>query len=724
VWEFAYLKPFVDYGFPIATVAGYTPVRSAVQAAAGYFLPTAAPTRQFVYAVAGVTSDGVESIAVESGIITVGADISPTTPVYIEITAGDPVDHYVIYKGFDGVLGFIGTVKCDITGQQDAAHVRQEALTYWISFYQNAGGYDYYTVIRLANDEADKAAQQAASDAGIVKGETSFIFPDDNIAPDFTDRPRERVNEFVPVVLTTPLPDGTSIVASKPACVAYFQQRRIYANLDKKPDTLIMSETGDYGNFQRSIPTIDSDSMEVTLAQGALNEIRALVPLRNLLVFTAGGEFVLSGGDRPVTPSNIDASSVSYRGIGSLQPLVIGGVVLFKDRGGHIRELLYDVNSNDYPSSDVGLLASHLFDGHRIVDWEYVSSPRSVVWAIRSDGSMLSFTYVREQSVAAWARHTTEGKFRSMCSIRQGAAEGETLYFVVDRTINGVATSFIERMAPRDPKTSPCLDCSSNSVTYSGGAGTMEVSLTPAAGIIATDQVPRTMGWLKGNWIHLTANGVQFQDGQDALGSQVWLYGPSGERIVTKYVRNDGVGPTATIWVELVRDMPAAYRSNGYVFSTWKSASTTVGFFNHLKGHTVTVLADDGVISNQVVVNASDGSVALAQPASKVLCGLPYQPTLVMLPLNSQQQDIRSKPINISDVYFEVQDTRGMWVGEEGGTLTEVKPQFPDNQQLQTGRLHVRISSRWGASRCVTIVQKDPIPCTILSVTPEVTLGG
>jgi hypothetical protein len=726
-WELKTLENFVNYGFPVPRIS---PSGDAIQRFGSD--PGGTPTRDWQYAVSGVTADGKESLPVYSGVLAVGSNISSVRPLRLAVTAGDPVDHFNVYKGLDSTFGYIGTIKPSAQAARTWQEVYDE--TYAISFQAALdAGYGEMIASSSAQTDATLAANIAAAntDTGWTSGVTVFYFNDDNIAPDYTDHPREAVNPFVP--------DPITGLALKPGCVAFFQQRRVFANVEGQPDTLWMSETGDYLNYQRSIPTVDDDAIMVTLAQGGLNEIRSMIPLRSLMVFTAGGEFVMSGEKGAVTPSNLDAAPVSYRGSGTLQPLVIGGVVLFKDRGGHIREWVYEQQSNDFPSTDVGILASHLFNYHRIVDWVYASSPRSVVWLVRDDGVMLSFTYAREQSVAAWARHTTSGKYRSVCSLRTGAAEGETLYVVVDRTISGTPMSFIERVLPRDPSSSPFLDSSLTSSLVTGGGFVLTLKqypLTKIVGdrVIVGHVIAGTLGYKKGNWCHAQTDSVQLSTDLIVNGTKFYVFkSPLGERFVGKLVLADdptGIGTASGFWIELQQDLlPSLFDGKSpdpvpIDAPDWNLASTRWGWWNHLVGQVVSVCADGGVTHRSVTVE-SDGTITIDFPASQVTVGLPYESTLQTLALTDDGRgSIRSKQKLVNEIQIEVADTRGVWVGEDENDLTEVKPEFPENTALSTGRLTVRASNRWNDNGSIFIKQVDPLPCTILAVTPEVVVGG
>jgi hypothetical protein len=203
-------------------------------------------------------------------------------------------------------------------------------------------------------------------------------------------------------------------------------------------------------NFDFSLPQKDDDSIDFTVASRQYEEIRGLVSLRHLVILTANTEFVADGGDKPMSPTNINLVPVSFNGSSTLHPLVIDNVILYlSSQRASIRELAFDGQRGGWGGSDVTLVANHLLaSGNRtIVDWTYQRLPYPIVWAVRDDGKLISLTYARDLTVAAWAQHDTDGLFESVCAVPEGSEDA--LYAVVKRTINGVARRFIERMATR-----------------------------------------------------------------------------------------------------------------------------------------------------------------------------------------------------------------------------------------------------------------------------------
>jgi hypothetical protein len=99
------------------------------------------------------------------------------------------------------------------------------------------------------------------------------------------------------------------------------------------------------------------------------------------------------------------------------------------------------------------------------LSWAYTAEPFSVVWAVRSDGKLLAFTWQQEHQVWGWTLCETDGTVESVCSVSEFGED--RLYLTVRRIIGGVSRLFIERMASAltDSIPSTCyMDCA---VSYS-----------------------------------------------------------------------------------------------------------------------------------------------------------------------------------------------------------------------------------------------------------------
>lgn len=206
------------------------------------------------------------------------------------------------------------------------------------------------------------------------------------------------------------------------------------------------SRTGDYESY--GVGVLDDEAVVFAINSKTINAIRSIIGARQLQIFTAGGEWVAVGGtDSPITPTNVRLSSETSHGSSGVTPLRVNDVTLFLTRyGRQLREFTQraDVVSDAYVAPDLLVLAEHLTRDAGIVALAYQREPTSTIWAVRADGVLLSCAYRREENVVAWARHVTCGAFESVTVVPHPDNNREQVWFIVNRTINGVTKRYVE----------------------------------------------------------------------------------------------------------------------------------------------------------------------------------------------------------------------------------------------------------------------------------------
>lgn len=263
-------------------------------------------------------------------------------------------------------------------------------------------------------------------------------FHDAGMLPDFAVTP------------PTPVPLFNA-TGDYPARAAYYQQRRFFAHTLNQPDAVWGSRVGFHSNFMISSPLQDDDALTFRIAGNQANPVRHLIGLKTLDVLTDGGAWTVGQSKTPLTPGNLPADQETYVGIGDAPPVVIGNAILYVEaRGSIVRDLQFDLQVEGLAGRDLTLFASHLFDGFTIARLDYQATPHSIVWACRSDGTLLGLTYLREQDVWGWHRHDSgaHARFEDVCVVPEGTQDA--VYLLVRRTIAGGFVRYIERLESRD----------------------------------------------------------------------------------------------------------------------------------------------------------------------------------------------------------------------------------------------------------------------------------
>lgn len=230
-----------------------------------------------------------------------------------------------------------------------------------------------------------------------------------------------------------------------PKMACFFQDRLVLAATKKEPYSIWMSRTGDYPNF--GIEKVDGGVTDDSAIKADLItrngfEILHLVPAKDLVILTTGNEWIIEGSS-VITPAKINPRPQTMRGSNTCPPQHIGNRIVHVQRSGKtVRDLGYQYDADNYNGDDLTLLATHLTEGHKLVSSAYIQEPNSTLYYVRDDGVLLSLAFIKEQNVFAWSHHTTDGKYKKVASIPNGASD--VLYVTVERD----GKTYIERFNP------------------------------------------------------------------------------------------------------------------------------------------------------------------------------------------------------------------------------------------------------------------------------------
>jgi hypothetical protein len=511
-----------------------------------------------------------------------------------------------------------------------------------------------------------------------------------------------------------------------PACVTFFEQRQVFGNFSYDPAQLVASKTGEYKNFDRSIPSLADDALDFRLASVRLNEIRAVAPLDKLLIFTAAAEWAMQGvSGGALAPNSVDAKPRSFHGSSWLDPLIVGTSALFvPDRAATVREFIQgqSITEAAFATRDLGVMAKHLFEGHEIVDWDYAEDPYGVVWAVRDDGRLVAMTYVKEHGVFGWHRHDTGNKalaadvdprdsFESICVVPEGGEHA--IYVVVKRYINSSYVRFVERFATRqvgDIEDAIFMDCT---VTYDGLDDSGEnVTINEYLG----------GGYDAGAEVEVDVSGAQWEP--TMVGKQVVVYkGSDTARVnIATYV------DTGQLRGTVVTAIPAALQGiAGTSFA--RGLNTFNAGLEHLEGEDVAVLVD-GNTHDECTVTAGAITLDTDIYGVDVQVGIPYYSDLETLQIHiaGSPGTFRDKSKIINKVSVEVEESRSLYAGQELASLTAWEQRDTD-LGYQTAinpmskLIEVVVEGTWRRTGGCVVRMIDPLPLQILSVIPKVDVG-
>jgi len=216
------------------------------------------------------------------------------------------------------------------------------------------------------------------------------------------------------------------------------------------------------------------DDVAWTYDLPGMNPIQWMKSGDYLMVGTTGGVGKLGQPDKPITPNFPPTYRIqNHNGCAYQQPAAAVDALLYVERGEEkVRELTYTFSTERYVAPDMTVLAEHV-TGDGIVQAVFQNRPDPVLWCVREDGELLSFTYHRTSETMAWGRNDTgaAGLFKSVATIPGPAAEDE-LWSVVGRTVNSSTVKYIEQHQPwnwgTDQNDCWFVDCATDDITDLG----------------------------------------------------------------------------------------------------------------------------------------------------------------------------------------------------------------------------------------------------------------
>lgn len=505
-----------------------------------------------------------------------------------------------------------------------------------------------------------------------------------------------------------------------PSCCTFYQDRLSFANTVGEPQTAWMTETGNYVSFKRSDPLVDSDGITTTLPSRKVNAIRSMVPLSQILAMTSASEWSIGPADNGgITPTSINQQIQGYRGCSICEPIIIGNRVIYvQPLGSVVRDIGVDFTVSGFSGSNLSIISNHLFTNYSIVEMAFQQEPDSLVWCIRSDGALLSMTYLLEHQVLAWTRHDTNGTYESVASI-PGSTYNE-VWFVVKRGNQRYFEKMVQRLTSTDPRDQFFVDCGLSydiPKTITAATQANPVVITSVAhGFNNGDKVDiRNIVGPGNNGV--TSNGTvttPATNGMDSLNGRRFIV---ANKTADTFQLLDNDGGAAVDGTTL-----QAYASGGEV----RLVATTIGGLSHLEGFSVTVLADGNV---QGPFTVTGGQITLNPGAGIAHIGLAYTCDLETLNAEVAMQSGTSqgRKIRVARTILRFLNSRGGYIGPDSASLLQITQRTAEPLgspiSLFTGDYDDTIQPDYLAGGRMFYRQIDPLPVTILGAIPVVVVG-
>lgn len=551
--------------------------------------------------------------------------------------------------------------------------------------WTDAAGASKYNIYKKKNGIYGFIGQGGAGATG---------FTDATINPDVSDTPPGSRNPFS----TTDL---------YPGCSTYHDGRQFYARSNTYPQTIWASSSANFKNMNVAQPSRDSDAITRTIASREVNEIRFLLSMNDLVVFTSGAAWKAWAGSQSdvMTPANFNVKPQDYEGIANVPPIAAKTSALYVTPSARkVCDIAYDYSSDAWGGRNLSILAQHLFDGYQIEEWAYAKDPDSIVWCQRSDGVLLGFTYLKEHDVYAWSRHTTDGTVESVCTIQE--SNETALYLIVKRTIGGVTKRYVERMSSRLFASVTAAWCVDSGYVYDG----WNTDTTKTLAISGST-------YNAGDTVTLATSGhTPFTSA--SVGNRYILR--SGVNLVTVTV----TAYSTTSSVSATLDYAPYTDLQAIATYDWALAATTLSGLWHLEGKSLAILADGSV---QPAATVTNGTITVPRASGRILAGLAYTCDLETLNIEKGEPTLQGRYKRVGEVVLRVKDSRGLSAGPDFTRLTEIKERSSENYgqptALQTGDERVLIDPLWESNGRVAIRQSYALPATVVAIIPRLEVG-
>ena len=570
-----------------------------------------------------------------------------------------------------------------------------------------------------------------------------------------------------------------------PSTVSFFEQRLVFGGTDNNPQSLWFSKAGAYENFTTGVNATDAMIYTIASNQvNAIRFLSATNQL--LIGTVGGEFLATSGSvSEPVTPTNIQITKQTNYGAANVDALQIANVTMFLQRAKRkIRELVYNYDVDGYVAPDMTILAEHITEGG-LIQFAYQQEPDSILWAVRNDGTLLGLTYQRNEEVVAWHRHILGGfsdtgktiahAFKSWTASSStvsttnntvtisshGFSTGDPIYYYATaNVIGGLQTDLLYFAIATDSNT---LKFATTSANATAGTAVDITSITGstvqyifkgvniATNVLYSGLTKNAKYFVK----RIDDNQIKVSTSSDLTTFVDLQYATSSSGTETDLILIDakcesiGVIPSDDgeyqLWMVVNRFVNGSTRRtveylNNFNFGdtqddaffmdsglTYDSVpTTTLSGLDHLEGETVTILADGASHADKVV---SGGNITLDRSAQKVHVGLGYTSLLQTLRIEagSAQGVAQSKIKRINEITIRMHKTLGLEVGGDLDNMENIP--FRSSSALMgvpislfSGDKTIEFRDDYNTDGHVFVRQTQPLPLTVLSIYPEVTV--
>lgn len=580
------------------------------------------------------------------------------------------------------------------------------------------------------------------------------IFVDYLVTPDFTVQPPTDTYLYAP--------DG---YVRK---LTYYKERAVFA-YKQSPDTgstpkyyegqMGASKLGAPKMFGRPLTPNLIDAFSFTIPQDKLGQITQMLVLNRLVVFTRKHTFLIKGGDNGVLTSQaVNPETVYFEGAPEdVSPALMGGSGFFVNADkSKILMISYASDQTGATVTDVSALSEHLFEKRDVRNIAVTTGKENILWVLRKDGTLLSFTYSPDTGIQGWARHQTNGYIEDIC-----VQEVPDYIYAGDSTTNWVQTLYVsvirdgyrryERLAIRDDLEPKRFMYADYAVTFgrikSKGDRPFNITTTTdfLGGSVLRITDVASGGTMDGSWVGKRIDFFfdVYDTEADPITGEFPKIGESKVRFIAQTLISSNI-----LEGYCEEDIPAVLQNVAgqsltaaqklAVQNRWLEAINQITGVTRLAGKDIVVYADGILLGSPwnaqmtKITVANDGTITLPDYYNWGYYGIPYK--FAMETLDLEASDARTftdtgKLINKLGV--GLLNTQGGLVGQSGKgdfysfeSVTDREEESVLNTTKPvSGYRSIVYPSSWDKTGRITLMQLDALPMSILAVYPKGVAG-
>lgn len=221
-----------------------------------------------------------------------------------------------------------------------------------------------------------------------------------------------------------------SLVRGFPQTALFYLSRLWFGGTRDLPAHIFSSKVSAFFNFDEGEGLAD-ESIQAGIQADRISEIKGLLGLRNLLIFTDQGEGSVSHSDsNPLTPGSFNFDKDTPHGSGDVPPVELDGAALFVQGSGKaLREFFFRDVENAYVSPAVSLTSSHLIRNPVDIAVSFGASdqPEQYAYLVNDEGTIVQYHTIRAEGVTGWSLWETEGLYKRVANV------GEVVFTAVSR---------------------------------------------------------------------------------------------------------------------------------------------------------------------------------------------------------------------------------------------------------------------------------------------------